>query len=73
MTEDCRGWDLNIQPSACEAKALADCATTAVFFYVKHCKTLLNLNDQFVNVNCHMIKTVVYYLVLRSEINCSFS
>ena len=31
-TSDCRGWDSNIQPSACEANVLNDC-TSAVALY----------------------------------------
>ena len=30
----CRSWDLNIQPSTCEAKVLTDCATAPVRFWV---------------------------------------
>ena len=37
----CRGWDSNTQPAACDANALAHCATVAVVINLKLCTNIL--------------------------------
>ena len=62
-TKACCGWDSNTQPSACEANALNDWATTAsicgiTLLFIEPCLELcVDLNPQYVKYNVMVYQT----------------